>query len=207
MRPKAKYAVIYRHRNEYLVSVMCRFFQMSRSGYYDFVHRLGRPEKDATLAEIIAEQRERSFRTYGYRRMWLVLEKRGIHRNPKTILRIMEKYGLLAEIRRHRKWVNMGQQVHKYENLLNRQFHADRPNSKWVTDISYIHIKQGGTVPVHDPGSLRQQYRGLQDQHRANGKPGAGHHSPGYAQGEKEGRCGAPPPQRPWVPVHIPSIL
>ena len=57
---------------------------------------MGRPEKDAALAEIIAEQRERSFCTYGYRRMWLVLKKRGIHRNPKTILRIMEKYGLLA---------------------------------------------------------------------------------------------------------------
>ena len=117
----------------------------SFSGYYDFAHRLGRPEKDVALAEIIAEQRERSFRTYGYgyRRLWLVLKKRGIYRNPKTILRIMEKYGLLADIRRRRKWVNMGQQVHKYENLLNRQFHTDRPNSKWVTDISYIHTKQG----------------------------------------------------------------
>ena len=73
----------------------------------------------------------------------MLLEKQGIHRNPKTILRIMEKYNLLAEIRRRRKWVNMGQQIHKYENLLNRQFHADRPNSKWVTDISYIHTKQG----------------------------------------------------------------
>ena len=143
MRPRAKYAVIYRHRNEYPVSVMCRFFQVSRSGYYDFAHRLGRQEKDAALAEIIAEQRERSFRTYGYRRLWLVLKKRGIYRNPKTILLIMEKYGLLADIRRRRKWVNMGQQVHKYENLLNRQFHADRPNSKWVTDISYFHTKQG----------------------------------------------------------------
>ena len=73
----------------------------------------------------------------------MLLEKQGIHRNPKTILRIMEKYNLLAEIRRRRKWVNMVQQIHKYENLLNRQFHADRPNSKWVTDISYIHTKQG----------------------------------------------------------------
>ena len=122
---------------------MCGFFQVSRSGYYDFVHRMGRPEKDAALAEIIAEQRERSFCTYGYRRMWLVLKKRGIHRNPKTILRIMEKYGLLAEIRRRRKWQQMGQQVHKYKNLLNREFYANRPNSKWVTDISYIHTKQG----------------------------------------------------------------
>ena len=122
---------------------MCRFFQVSRSGYYEFVHRLGRREKDAARADIFAEQRERSFHTYGYRRMWLVLEKQGIHRNPKTILRIMENYNLLAEIRRRRKWVNMGQQVHKYENLLNRRFHADRPNSKWVTDFSYIHTKQG----------------------------------------------------------------
>ncbi len=61
-----------------------------------------------------------------------------IHRNPKAALHIMEKYRLLSKIRRHRKWVNMGQQVHKYKNLLNRQFHADRPNSKWRTDISYI---------------------------------------------------------------------
>ena len=37
----------------------------------------------------------------------------------------------------------MGQQVHKYENLLNRQFQADKPNQKWVTDISYIRTGQG----------------------------------------------------------------
>ena len=143
MRPRAKYAVIYRHRDEYPVSVMCRFFEVSRSGYYDFVHRLGRPEKDASLAELIAEERKRSFRTYGYRRMWLALEKQGIHRNPKTILRVMKKYDLLSEIRRRRKWQQMGQQVHKYENLLNRKFHAEAPNCKWVTDISYIHTSQG----------------------------------------------------------------
>ena len=61
----------------------------------------------------------------------------------KTILRIMKKYGLWAEIRRRRQWVQMGQQLHKYENLLKRPFQADRPNSKWVTDISYIHTKEG----------------------------------------------------------------
>ena len=54
-----------------------------------------------------------------------------------------KKYGLLSEIRRRRKWVNLGQQVHKYENLLARKFYADKPNAKWVTDISYIHTKEG----------------------------------------------------------------
>ena len=143
MRPRVKYHVIYMNRDRYPVSVMCRFFEVSRSGYYDYVRRLGRKEKDADLADVIRTQQERCFRTYGYRRMWLWLEQQGLHRNPKTILRIMRKYGLLAEIRRRRKWVQMGQQLHKYENLLNRQFQADRPNSKWVTDISYIHTREG----------------------------------------------------------------
>ena len=73
----------------------------------------------------------------------MALAARGIYRNPKTVLRIMKKYDLLSEIRRRRRWVNMGQQLHRYENLLDRQFQADRPNHKWVTDISYIHTKQG----------------------------------------------------------------
>ena len=143
MRPKVKYAVIYRHRDEYPVSVMCKFFAVSRSGYYAFVKRLGQCEHDADLAEKIRECQNKTDKTYGYRRVWKWLRDRNIERNPKTVLRIMKKYGLLAEIRCRRKWVNLGQQVHRYDNLLKRQFRADRPNAKWVTDISYIHTKEG----------------------------------------------------------------
>ena len=143
MRPKAKFAVIHRHRNEYSISTMCKFFGVSRSGYYSFVKQLGQPEQDADLAKRIEECQNRTDKTYGYRRVWKWLKDRNIERNPKTVLRIMKKYGLLSEIRRHRKWVNLGQQVHKYKNHLKRQFYADKPNAKWVTDISYIHTKEG----------------------------------------------------------------
>ena len=143
MRPKIKYAVIYRHRDQYPVSVMCKFFEVSRSGYYDFVKRIGKPERDSALAQKIEECQNKTDRTYGYRRVWTWLKGQNIERNPKTVLRVMNKYGLLSEIRRRRKWVNLGQQVYKYENLLKRQFRADRPNCKWVTDISYIHTKEG----------------------------------------------------------------
>ena len=144
MRPKVKYQIIYMNRNRYPVSSMCSLFGVSRSGYYDYVGRLDRPEHDLELASIIREQQEKCDKTYGYRRMWKWLKKtKKIHRNPKTILRIMKKYELLSEIRRRRKWRQMGQQLHKYENLLNREFQADRPNHKWVTDISYIHTGQG----------------------------------------------------------------
>ena len=142
MRPKLKYAVIYRHQDEYPVTAMCRFFGVSRSGYYDYVKRLKKPEHDAQIAEKIRECQNRTDNTYGYRRVWKWLKDINIERNPKTVLRVMKKYGLLSEIRRHRKWVNLGQQIHRYENLLKRQFRADRPNSKWVTDISYIQTKE-----------------------------------------------------------------
>ena len=144
MRPRVKYQIIHMNHKRYPVSVMCRFFGVSRSGYYDYVKRLDQPAHDAGLAEIIREQQKKCDKTYGYRRMWKWLKKtKKIYRNPKTILRIMKKYELLSEIRRRRKWRQMGQQLHKYENLLNREFHADRPNCKWVTDISYIHTGQG----------------------------------------------------------------
>ena len=143
MRPKFKYQVIYRHRTEYPISVMCQFFGVSRSGYYSYVNRMGSADKDTVLAGKIKEQQDRCHQTYGYRRMHLWLKNQGIHHNPKTILRIMKKYGILSEIRRKRKWQNLGQQIHRYKNLLNRQFFADKPNSKWVTDISYIQTKEG----------------------------------------------------------------
>ena len=70
MRAKVKYAVIYRHREEYPVLAMCRFFAVSRSGYYSYVKRINEPEKDAALAETIRKQQTKCFHTYGYRRMW-----------------------------------------------------------------------------------------------------------------------------------------
>lgn len=143
MRPCVKYQVIYMNRERYPISVMCQFFEVSRSGYYGYVQRLGQPESDADVAELIRQCQKESHKTYGYRRVWQWLNARNIHRNPKTILRIMRKYELLSEIRRRKKWTQMGRQLHKYENLLNRQFHADEPNRKWVTDISYIHTGEG----------------------------------------------------------------
>jgi len=132
------------NRERYSITEMCQFFGVSRSGYYDYVKRLDQPAHDAALAEIIRKQQEKCDKTYGYRRMWKWLKKvRKIHRNPKTILRIMKKYDLLSEIRRQRKWRQMSAQTHKYDNLLNREFHADQPNHKWVTDISYIRTRQG----------------------------------------------------------------
>lgn len=142
MRASVKYIIIYRRKDKYSISEMCRFLSVSRSGYYDFVKRMDIPSKDLPLAEKIRECQEKCGKTYGYRRVHIWLERNGIHHNPKTILRVMQKYSLLSVVRR-KKYRNYGEYLHRYPNLLNRDFHADRPNQKWVTDISYIKTAQG----------------------------------------------------------------
>ena len=142
MRTSVKYRVIYRHKDKYSISEMCRFFEVSRSGYYDYVQRMDVPAWDLPLAEKIRECQEHSHRTYGYRRVHIWLKRQGIHKNPKTVLRVMQKYNLLSEVRR-KKYQNYTNGIYKYPNLLAQDFHADRPNQKWVTDISYIRTGQG----------------------------------------------------------------
>ena len=142
MRTSVKYMVIYRHKDKYSISEMCRFFEVSRSGYYDYVKRMDVPARDLPLAEKIRECQEHSHSTYGYRRVHIWLERQGIHKNPKTVLRVMQKYNLLSEVRR-KKYHNYTNGIYKYPNHLARDFRADRPNEKWVTDISYIRTGQG----------------------------------------------------------------
>ena len=134
--------VIYRRKGNYPISEMCRFFEVSRSGYYDYVKRMDIPAWDLPLAEKIRECQEHSRCTYGYRRVHIWLERQGIHKNPKTVLRVMQKYNLLSEVRR-KKYHNYTNGLYKYPNLLAQDFHAERPNQKWVTDISYIKTGQG----------------------------------------------------------------
>ncbi len=74
---------------------MCRFFKVSRSGYYDFVKRMDKPAADLELSGHIRACQAETKQTYGYRRVWIWLERKGIHHNPKTILRVMRKYSLL----------------------------------------------------------------------------------------------------------------
>ena len=134
--------VIYSHKDKYSISEMCRFFEVSRSGYYDYVKRIDTPARDLPLAEKIKECQDKCGKTYGYRRVHIWLERNGIHRDPKTVLRVMQKYNMLSVIRR-RRFYKYTEHLHKYKNLWQQNFKADRPNQKWATDISYIHTKQG----------------------------------------------------------------
>ncbi len=142
MKPTVKYQVIEKHKEQYSISEMCKFFGVSRSGYYKYLKRKNVPAKDLELANKIAECQTENHRTYGYRRVHIWLERKEIYCNPKTVLRVMQKYNLLSVVRR-KKFHYCSQYLHRYPNALNQDFSADRPKQKWVTDISYIKTSQG----------------------------------------------------------------
>ena len=139
-----KYRVIERFRGKYSIEDMCKVFGVSRSGYYDWRNRQELPNKDQWLIDLITQAQIKSKQTYGHRRIqrWL-LKKHKKYVNLKVILRVMRRYDLLSQIRRVRPYMQYQKALHKYPNLLDRQFDQVLPNRFWVTDITYIHTAKG----------------------------------------------------------------
>jgi len=144
VRAEVKYTAIHRHKKKYPIATMCAFFEVSRSGYYAWVKRVNRIDKDEIIGKLIWECQQKTKQTYGYRRVkiWLLRET-GLVINKKAVLRIMRKYNLLAVIRRPRPLYIRQKKMRVYEDKLTRNFKAEKPNQKWVTDISYLQTKQG----------------------------------------------------------------
>ena len=136
---KQIFAVIARLSSKYPVSKMCAFYEVSTSGYYGWLKRPVNETDDEKLRDEITEIQSRHKGRLGYRRMTLQLKKdKDMVVNHKRILRVMSKYGLLSKIRRRKLHYYRPNGNLRYENVLNREFEAERPNEKWVSDISYI---------------------------------------------------------------------
>lgn len=131
---------------QYGVRALCAYFGISRAAYYAWRGRVDQADKDQERMGWVQEAYQASRRIYGYRRikLWL-LKKRGLNLNHKAVLRLMNKLGIRSIARRRRPYPKMEQleSFHQYPNLLARNFEANRPNQKWVTDVTFIRTRQG----------------------------------------------------------------
>lgn len=125
---------------------MCLFFGTSRAAYYAWVKKMDCSDPDQEPLEWVREAYQASRRTYGYRRITLWIGKhKGKVINHKAVLRLMNKLNLHSIARKrkpYKKVTDLGT-YHRYDNLLNREFTATRPNQKWVTDITFVSTQQG----------------------------------------------------------------
>ncbi len=128
----------------YPITFMCKVLGIARSGYYQWLNR-DIPEKEAQdeeLARIILEYHETFNRILGYRRMTLYVNRLNqTHYNPKRIRRLMRYLGIKSEIRKKRKGYIKSTPQTVAENLLKRNFTAEAPNTKWLTDVTEFKVK------------------------------------------------------------------
>ncbi len=145
LKNKEKYDLVHALSPQYNLHEICERLQLKRSSYYYQAAR-SKLESDP-LADIKAEIKaiyEESRQSYGYRRIWLALRTRGIVISEKVIRRIQRELCLQPKSKRKRRYSSyIGEVSQAPENLINRNFHAEKPNQLWLSDISEFAIPAG----------------------------------------------------------------
>ena len=144
-----KFAFIAAKMAEFPITVLCRVLEVSRAGFYAAVGRPPSPHavEDQKLAVLVREAHERSRKTYGSPRVHAELaETHGVHVSRKRVIRIMQREGLKARVRKRFKCTTMSDHDQPVAaNLLGRNFEADRPNQKWVGDTTELVTANGSS--------------------------------------------------------------
>ena len=120
---------------------MLKFAELPRSTYYYYLKRLNKIDKYSFIKQEISAIYHENKGRYGYRRITLELKNRGFVINHKTVLKLMNILGLKSIIRKKRKYNSYKGTIGKIaDNLLKRDFTADKPNEKWVTDVTEFKV-------------------------------------------------------------------
>lgn len=134
------------HRGEFEIECMCQTLNVSRSGFYGWCGRKAslRSQEDQRLKGKIVDSHQRSERTYGSPRIHDDLQKSGERVGRRRVARIMKENQIFSIHKRQFKITTDSEhQFPVAENLLDRDFSADAPNKKWVTDITFIPTAEG----------------------------------------------------------------
>lgn len=141
-----RFQFIETYRDEFPVTRMCQVLNVSRSGYYDWRQR--RPSQremaNRELLEKIKAVHEESHGIYGSPRVYRELNAQGVACSENRVARLMRKHGLQGQQVKAYKVTTKADETHPVAlNLLDGDFTAERPDEKWLADISYIPTQEG----------------------------------------------------------------
>ena len=141
---REKTRVIDALRNRYKLKELLLIFRISKSSYFYQRSALSQSDKYADLKEDLRVGFLKNKQCYGYRRMWGLLRRSGKVVSEKIVRKLMKEDGLCVRRPRKRKYSSYcGEISPEVPNVLERDFHASRPNEKWLTDITEFSIPSG----------------------------------------------------------------
>ena len=128
--------MIQRLRREFPLTLLLSIAHIPRATYYYHMKRQGQPDKYSRVRDEITAIYYENKGRYGYRRITNELHWRGFGLNHKTVQRLMKKLGLVCRVRMKKYKSYKGEVGKVAPDLLKRNFEADKPNQKWVTDVT-----------------------------------------------------------------------
>lgn len=129
---------------KYELKELLMLFQMAKSSYFYQRSVLQAPDKYAALREVIVHEFYNSHSRYGYRRIHAKVREAGIVVSEKVVRRIMKDRHLIAITPKKRRYSSyLGEISAAVPNIIHRDFHASKPNEKWLTDITEFSIPAG----------------------------------------------------------------
>ncbi len=144
LRNQEKAAIVDALKTKYPLPVLLDQLNFPRSSYYYQRKKRKRPYKYSSLQEAIISVFQANTSCYGYRRVHEAPRKQGAIIFEKIIKRIMRENGLCAMQTRTRKYNSyLGEISPAVENVIDRDFHAEKPNKKWVTDLTEFVMPEG----------------------------------------------------------------
>jgi putative transposase len=143
------YAFILEHTSRFAVRLMTRLLKVSSSGYYAWLNRREKPssrtEENTTLLEDIRVVHSASRASYGSPRVTAALRRQGTRVSRYRVARLMRSAGLQGKSHR-RKRAKTTDSTHDQPRAmhhLDRNFTAEQPNQKWLSDLTYLDTTQG----------------------------------------------------------------
>ena len=127
-------------RQQHLLSHLLKAAELARSTFYWQCSSGKKPDKYADEKKRISALFHQHRGRYGYRRITLSRRREGSLLNHKTVQRLMQQLQLISCIRVKKYNSYKGRYGKAAGNVLNRQFSADKPNQKWVTDVTEFNL-------------------------------------------------------------------
>jgi len=142
---REKAIVIDALRSTYQLKELLDVFHMARSSYCYQKKSMNATDKYEYAREQLRLSFTESYESYGYRRLYVCVKKEdGSNYSEKVIRRLMAEENLVVKHSKRKKYSSyQGEITPAVENFLQRDFHADKPNKKWLTDITEFRIPAG----------------------------------------------------------------
>lgn len=145
MKSCERHVFIHENKGKYETKQMCRVLKVSESGYYRWLRNRGRMTGRQLLSvqirQIFEEHPDND--NYGIERIGLALEQRGIKVSRRTVYRALKEMGALHSRRHPHGITKADTEVQERENLIKRDFSADAPMQKLLTDITEVQCADG----------------------------------------------------------------